>query len=98
MRNVVRWDRDRNEAHGPLHELDDGTIESRYQELSLLHEISQAVLGTTDLPVLADQFVAGAMRVGPYDIGLLRLARSDGSFEVAAHRGFRDPTNVPPTE
>ena len=100
MRNSARWDGQEEEASRPPLSLVDGTatIESRYQELSLLHEISQAVLGTTDLPLLADQFVAGAMRVGAYDLGLLRFARGDGSFEVVAHRGFSDPANVPPTE
>src|SRR4051812_22890332 len=100
MHNIVPWDQTDNVICERQEGLADGagTIESRYQELALLHEISQAVLGTTDLSALADQFVAGAMRVGAYDIGLLRLARNDGAFEVAAHRGYRDAANIPPTE
>src|SRR5437762_72895 len=100
MHNIVRSDG----ADDDVCELPDGladgarSIESRYRELSLLHEISQAVLRTTDLQALADQLVAGAMGVGPYDLGLLRFARGDGSFEVVSHWGFLDRANVPPTE
>jgi len=70
--------------------------EAGYQELLLLHEVGQAVLGTMDLPALCDQFLAGAMRVGQYDLGLLRLARKDGALEVVATRGYDDPSNLPP--
>ncbi|HZT05634.1 MAG TPA: response regulator [Chloroflexota bacterium] len=74
------------------------SAEASFRSASLLHEIGQAILGASDIKALADLLLDGAMRVGCFDLGMLRFARRDGALEVVAHRGFRDPENLPPID
>jgi K+-sensing histidine kinase KdpD len=66
-------------------------------DMTLLQNVTQSLLGTTELPKLVDRILDGALEIGPYDLGIVRLVdRESGDVEVAASRGYRDQANLLP--
>src|SRR3989304_5321034 len=66
-------------------------LEARYQELQTLQEISEAVLTSLDIQIILDRTPDKVLRVGPFDVGAIRLLDASGKIlQPAAHRGYRD--------
>ncbi|MCH8055584.1 MAG: GAF domain-containing protein, partial [Deltaproteobacteria bacterium] len=70
-------------------------VESHYQELQILHEISQAILSSPDLETILERILDKALQIGPFDIGIIRLLEPSGKIlKPVAIRGYQDPRNV----
>ncbi|MCH8055385.1 MAG: GAF domain-containing protein [Deltaproteobacteria bacterium] len=70
-------------------------IESRYQELQTLQEISQTILSSPDLQTIVEEILDKALLIGPFDLGVIRLLdRSGKTLIPVASRGYLDPENV----
>jgi signal transduction histidine kinase/ActR/RegA family two-component response regulator len=97
-RDLTRRDRSQAELQRLTEELESRAraAEDGLRDLSVVQDASQAILSVDDPATLGEQLLDRAMQIGPYDVGMLRFARDDGSLEVAAHRGYRDLDNVPP--
>ncbi|MCZ6624129.1 MAG: GAF domain-containing protein [Deltaproteobacteria bacterium] len=70
-------------------------IESRYQELQTLQEISQTILSSPDLQTIVEEILDKALLIGPFDLGVIRLLdRSGKTLIPVASRGYLDPENL----
>ncbi|MCZ6625127.1 MAG: GAF domain-containing protein, partial [Deltaproteobacteria bacterium] len=70
-------------------------VESHYQELQILHEISQAILSSPDLETILERILDKALQIGPFDIGIIRLLDLAGTvLKAVVSRGYQDPRNV----
>ncbi|MPZ75341.1 MAG: GAF domain-containing protein [Deltaproteobacteria bacterium] len=69
-------------------------LRSRYNEVAILHEVSQMILGAMDLePVLA-KILRLALATLSLDLGNIRLFEPIGGLRVGVHRGYHDPENI----
>jgi PAS domain S-box-containing protein len=71
------------------------TLETRYQELQWLHEVSQTILISNDLNKLPATILDKALTVSLCDLGTVRLLdRTTGMIETIASRGYQNPENL----
>lgn len=71
-------------------------IETRYGELQLLHELSQAVLSSPDMPSSLSAALKKVLASIRLDIANIRLFDGSGRLEHSAHLGYRDARNTTP--
>ncbi|HWP34705.1 MAG TPA: response regulator [Thermodesulfobacteriota bacterium] len=72
-----------------------GEVEEEYQELKTLYAISQTILTSDDLTAALEAILDHALRVGPFDTGVIRLLdAARRTLDPVAHRGYRDPARV----
>ncbi|MGH7774347.1 MAG: ATP-binding protein [Candidatus Binatia bacterium] len=70
-------------------------LKNRYQELLTLKEISQTILGSLDLKMIAEIILDKAMSSGSFDLGNIRLlSRSGETLEMVVSRGYQDAKNI----
>ncbi|MBI4528088.1 MAG: GAF domain-containing protein [Deltaproteobacteria bacterium] len=71
------------------------TLKAQYQDLQLLHEISQIVLSSHDFKTVLQDILHKVLVAGSHDLGLIRLADlNTGMLVPVASKGYRDPENV----
>ena len=69
--------------------------EAHYQELKVLHDISQIILSSQDLKTVLGEILDKTLSLGSFDLGVIRLLDPSGEFlEPVANRGYRDLKNV----
>lgn len=72
--------------------LADAALKVRYQELEMLHEISQTILTSPDLKTTLDKIVDRALSIGTCDLVTIFLADpAGGKIEGVEDHGHRDP-------
>ena len=70
-------------------------LKSRNRELSILKEISETILGVSDLRAVLESILEKAILSGAFDLGNIRLLnRSGKTVEVAAAKGYRNAERV----
>ena len=73
------------------------TLKEQNRNLVILKKIGETILLSLELTPILEGILEKIMTLGVFDIGIIRLLDSSGSFlEPAATLGFRDPKNVQP--
>ncbi|HUD00310.1 MAG TPA: GAF domain-containing protein, partial [Candidatus Polarisedimenticolaceae bacterium] len=66
----------------------------RYRELSVLHDVSQAILRATDLEPVLENIVDRALATLSFDIGNIRLFEPVGGKRIGIYRGYGNQENT----
>ncbi len=67
-------------------------LQARYKELQWLQEISQTILASDDLKIMAEIILEKALLVSACDSGIVRLMnKTTGTMETLAGQGYRNP-------
>jgi PAS domain S-box-containing protein len=66
----------------------------RYTELAVLHEVSQMILGATDLEPVLENILDRALATLSLDIGNIRLFEPVGRMRIGIYRGYLDRGNT----
>jgi GAF domain-containing protein len=70
-------------------------IEKRYGELQFLHELSQAVLSSPDMPSTLAAALKKVLASTRLDVANIRLFDASGRLEHSDHLGYRDANTSP---
>jgi CheY-like chemotaxis protein len=72
----------------------DKLLRSRYRELEILHELSQAILISPDLQTVLEKILDKAASLSPFDLANIRLVEPEtGVLESVLSRRFRNSGN-----
>ncbi|HWP56446.1 MAG TPA: GAF domain-containing protein [Candidatus Acidoferrales bacterium] len=69
-------------------------LQSRYREVSVLHEVSQMALRSTDLKAFLESILERALSVVSLEIGNIRLLDDHGRMSMGVYRGYRDAESI----
>jgi PAS domain S-box-containing protein len=67
---------------------------NQYNEMTVLHDVSQTILNATDLEPVLENILDRALSSLSLDIGSIRLFEPVGRMRIGVYRGYRDHENT----